>query len=143
MAKLQPDAADRPIEGGPAMTEYDDAPADEQPVEAAPVEATAEVPPAPEPQAEAPAVSAQVLPPTAAKEVHMPLMICSTCQGRRCVRHGGRLYVCPSCQGSGGVPLGQAPAIAPPPPRTGLSRAGHHLARGVPNSMPVGQRRRR
>jgi hypothetical protein len=131
MTKSQLDA-DRP-------TEDDGTSIGEQVVEDAPIEIALEPPVAQPAVVEAPAQP----PPPAAKEVHMPLMICSTCQGRRCVRHGGRMYVCPSCQGSGGVPLGQAPAVAPPPPRTGLSRAGHHLARGVPNSMPVGQRRRR
>ena len=72
----------------------------------------------------------------------MPQLICKTCQGRRVVRSGGRLYACPSCGGAGGVPLGQPQPEAAQVTQPGTSRAAHHLAGAVPNSVAVGRSRR-
>jgi hypothetical protein len=55
--------------------------------------------------------------------------VCPTCKGWRQVHYGAQVYLCPTCGGSGGIPLGSVPEpVAEPVP--GHSRAAQHVARG-------------
>lgn len=59
----------------------------------------------------------------------MVLKVCPVCRASRRVRIGDQVYVCPQCNGTGGVPLGfPPPDNAPIVIRGGQSRAAEHIA---------------
>lgn len=76
----------------------------------------------------------------------MVLRVCPTCRGQRRVRYGTEIYQCPSCGGSGGMPLGTAPParstprLGLPESNGGMSRANQHIARKRTADPPIPRR---
>src|SRR5271157_4418643 len=67
--------------------------------------------------------------------------ICNTCKGTRRVRYGARMYICPTCRGSGGLPMGEPPPdLTATLPLDGRSQAAQNIIRNRPMPLPMPKR---